>query len=430
MFFIYKTPSLHSGFRQFASHSLVFPIIALFDVCFKQFKQDILSFVEDGILRSVAAQIQRNNNAHNDITKRRLKACKAWTASLYPFSLDKETVVNLILALNRTDDVRGFLPITDDLPPLTLKGFAQTTILVARTQTTQVSFPFLSKSPSVSLLRVAFSIASSHLASLSETARLAMISQAISIAVNEARFNHLPAPPPRAPGARGPPATKPVYSSWISFDDVRPEIAAITHTIVHQSNNPHAITALSVKDNTAISSIGQWNIAAVSLKDIPAYINKSVNPADIDIAHASLDTYNNANSDGYYVFQHYLWLMGILNIKSPVHRLVIWMARIFAALGPNLAPDPTHHIPECSSIDQAIAATQATPLLEPPNRKGLKQIRPIVVLFVGMAIGLIDPRSPISKHILEHSARESLGTPWTSKHGMSHSSSYPLLDSF
>lgn len=418
MFHVYKTPSLHAGYRNYNSHPLIYPLLAIFNACFTQFKQDLITLVEDGVLASVSQAVARNNNAQTPQTKARLKACKNWVDSQFPFSMDQETVANLIVAISSRPNMKGSLPYTDDYSPLTLKGLAHTVINIAQSKSASVSFPFISKSPTIPLLRVAYFIANTHLASLTDQPRTTMIVNAISIVINELKLHNFPAPSPRNPGARGPPSIKPVYDSWISLDNVRAEIATIAHTLVHQSNNPHAITALTVRDHDKVSETGEWTIASISLNDMPTYINKTVTPTDINFAGASLKQYSNPLEKGHYVYQHYLWLMSIIDLKNPIHRLVVWAARIFAALGPNLAPDPTFHAPVCRSQDDYINATKLTPLYEPSNRKGLKASGPIVILFTGMALGLIYKDSPISKHISEVSARESLGEWWTNKHGM------------
>lgn len=417
MFHVYKTPSVNAGYRNFSNHALIYPLLAVFNACFQQLKQDLLNFVEDGVLASVAQTVARNHDTHTAHTKARIKACKKWIESDHPFSMDQDTLANLIVAVSATSNNKGSLPYTDDHPPLTLKGLAHTTMLIAKSSSTSVSFPFISRSPTIPLLRVAYFIAVTHLSSLTEAPRVGMIANAISIVVNELKLHNFPAPRPRNPGARGPPNMKSVYNSWIALDNFRAESAAIAHTLVHQSNNPQSITALTVRDSDIVSDTGEWLIAGISLNDMPKYINKTVTPSDFILSFASIDTYNNKESKGYYVYQHYVWLFSIINLKNPVHRLILWTARIFASMGPLLAPDSKFPQPLCASQDDFINATKATPLLEPPGRKGVKAVAPIVILFTGMALGLLYPNSPISKHLTSGSSKESLGEPWTSKHG-------------
>ena len=149
MFHVYKTPSLHAGYRNYNSHPLIYPLLAIFNACFTQFKQDLITLVEDGVLASVSQAVARNNNAQTPQTKARLKACKNWVDSQFPFSMDQETVANLIVAISSRPNMKGSLPYTDDYSPLTLKGLAHTVINIAQSKSASVSFPFISKSPTI-----------------------------------------------------------------------------------------------------------------------------------------------------------------------------------------------------------------------------------------------------------------------------------------
>lgn len=417
MFNIYKGqvgPGAYPQYYSVRKNKLLYPILLILDTCFRQYVQDIVTFIEDHIKESVSQSVRRHNGAQTQVSKQRLTALKQWVKTPNPLSADEHTYAYLLTALHRANG--GVLPISEQRGSISMTEFAESTVLMARSNHgSPVTAPFIPKSASVYLLRIAMSIADYQLSNLDPSSRDSIIRQLITVVVNAANIDHLPTYADTPPGARN--RKKLVYNLWRRFEESAVQAAAITRKLVEESKDPHAIAMLNAATSASESPDGPWNISSIRLHGLPNVINKRVTPKDFNLKNATVGgTPYVKNSTGYYVQENYHWLMLKFDMNNPVHRIVLYAARIFASLKPKLSTDPNVKPSSPMSPEECVRFLKYMPL-KAPTRNGITDPGPIIVLFVGMALGLVYHDSPLSMRIALESNRGGLGTPWTKKHG-------------
>lgn len=421
MFNVYKNYAAYPGYSSYKANPNTFPLIAMFDTVLQQYAYEVVDFVEESVKRKIHDVVRRNNNQQTVITKARLAALKAWTELPHPFATTNDSLSHLSLAMNSTTQYDGVLPGADLYPPLTLKEFAQCSLVLARSKYTSTVFaPFFARSITANLMRVAYTLSHVQLASAEPSARDELIEEAITLIVEKLKIHNLPWSLPRAPGggrqAQG--TQKPTIACWRTLDFTITTSASIARNLILRSNDPLAITRLNIKAASVISHNGEWNIGTLALSDLRRYSHKTVNPNDFVIHHASVETdaFQNPNGEQYWVYQHYLWVFDTFKFRKPAHRLLMYCARIFAATAPYLVGKAPKVVPVLETSEEMIRHIQSYPLYI-PKRKGIKAALPLIVLWTGMAMGMLHNDSPLGKHLSDEDTRGSFGPVWTEKHG-------------
>lgn len=396
MFNIYKGQvglAAYPQYYQFRQQHLLYPLFAVFDTCLRQYVQDIVTFIEDHVKESVRQSVGRHNGAHTQVTKQRLTALKHWVHSQHPLSTDEHTYARLLTALHRVNG--GSLPFSAQSGSISIAEFAEFTMTMARAKPgSTINAPFVPKSPSVALLRIAMSISENQLSQHSAVDRDAIITKVITVVVNAANIDHLPTCSDSNPGTRS--SKKLVYNLWRRFEETSNQSAAITRKLVEQSKDPHAIAMLNATTSEENSPDGRWVISTIKLHRLPNAIHKRVTPKDFNIENASVGGTRYAEgSSGSYVKNNYEWLMTKFDMTNPAHRIVLYAGLIFASLKPKLSIDTSTKPPSPLSMssEACVLFLKSMPLRTPP-RNGITEPGPIIVMFVGMALGLVYPDSP------------------------------------
>lgn len=422
MLHIYRHSASCPGYQPYRANKPFFPVIAMFHACFTHYVRETTDFIEESVKQRTMSIVQANNGRQTSFTKNCLKYLKDWVSLPRPFANTPESLGPLLLALRTNGNVPDRLPGSENFPPLTLKEFANATLQVARSsRTASLHAPFLSKSLTVGLLRVALMLAEVQLGDLEAALREKLMCQAISIVVEHHKIHNVPWAPAPVPGDRRSRSRtyRPSIASWRVLDTTITDQASITRNLIMQSSDPLAITRLNIDAANSISAAGEWRIAAVPLADLRRYSNKTVNPVDFVLKHASVESrsFLDPNSPKHYIYRHYMWVTQNLNVKKPPHRLILYCARIFAATAPYLAIEPNFVAPpNTATNEEFVRVFQSIPLITPP-RKGVTQALPLIVLFTGMALGLLHSDSPLSQRLGDPNGRGSLGAEWTEKHG-------------
>lgn len=427
MFSVFKNRLGSAAYSAYQNDGTVLPVILLFDTCFQQYIRDTVALVASGVTASVSRELERNNMQHTEVSKRRLKYLKMWMKMSHPFEASEDAMGALMLAVHPNRGHPTSLPYADYEPELTLKALSHSTITTARTSRPgSVTAPFIAKSQTVNLLHIALVLAEAHWEAVNKVSREALLSQAISIVLTTLKIHNVIWSPPPPVGndalRRRRVSNKPLYCHWRLLNTVHDHASAATRNFITASNDPLAITRLNIQASNVVTQGGPWSIATLPLTDFHRYTHKTVNPQDVLLKYASVESadFLNPTSDKHYVYRQLAWAMQILNFKKPPHRLIVYCARIMAATAPYLAPDQTYQHPHHASTNEEIVrAIQSIPLLSPP-RSGVTRPQPLIVLFIGYALGLLYPESPLSQHITANpnpKSKGSLGMPWTKKLG-------------
>jgi hypothetical protein len=169
-------------------------------------------------------------------------------------------------------------------------------------------------------------------------------------------------------------------------------------------------TTLAASNPTA-----PWTIPT-HLSEMGSLWNKTVRPDDWDLEQASL-SHARAKSAHEYVWKTYEYVEKVYDGTLWQHHMALVWAILFSRVTPNLFHTKPTNLDRISDSKEISRRIRSLPWIggTSKNHKGVTARTPYITMLSTAIIALRDPNSPLS--IRAAGKSNSLGVPWTDKHG-------------
>ncbi|KAI0683852.1 hypothetical protein BC835DRAFT_1310846 [Cytidiella melzeri] len=186
---------------------------------------------------------------------------------------------------------------------------------------------------------------------------------------------------------------------------------------------------LPIADNSAVgrarnaitlarqtSTTAPWSAIGIKMTNFKEIIGKRSRPSDLAYAASVFPESTKNKDNNAWVKQQYDWTITNLDMSKPSHRVILYAARICIATLPDIFIDADHTFPKKTSWheDDALEAMRNTPVLNKDDRKGHKNPDFVFTPIIAMAIGLLEPASPLGT---TYAVSGNLSDSWSKKHG-------------
>lgn len=398
------------------------------------FVKETRSLVEKQLEDRLKASVPRNRDDRDPNTRindtERRTAFIDWSHSKFPFSTDKGSLDNLILALNGRANVRAALPSASEVS-ISYTTLAKSILVYARPGTTlpHPKAPFQSGSRFLVVLRIAYKYIQSSIEELSSRSPTGAEATFVAFAVTVLRAHNihfLPWHPPRIPRTPdtphppGAPSTKPSIDHWIT----------ITHSEAGFLDNNDCLAHTNDLELIAVSQLlrdqrndGPWSIASVKAFNIGSLASKTVTPTEF--IYSQQNCGGKRVHDSSSIGKHYTWCQQNARMSDKAHRFIIIAAILVTHLCPDIFIDTRANGPWPNPINTShvTRTLQQAPFLRKPDR-GTTQAGPMFSAFATQVLGMTEKSSPLGKLYFQ---KNTLPQEWSKKHSASPSPFIPSL---
>jgi hypothetical protein len=413
LFTIYNIAANPRQYRKFQDHTdntQEHAVLAIFYACFEQFITDTVTFVQEKV------QLELQDHCQGDITTQaicntRQKHLNEWSDCAMPLSVNGDALQHLIVSVRSDNKVNYGLPYRD-LPEYTMKEFAKNAIAVATAnpKNHKAPAPFLSGTHFIFLIRVAYTIAQSLLPDHSAADLRRKIILLMTIVINELQIHVVPWAPPSPSHRSGPKVIAPSAFWWrqvsaITAAERQQQVKAI------QDNTTAGMAADAARRTREASGFAVWSMASTDLNLLSVIIRQRSKPVDFVYDNTILDRTKFTGKHAWIVEQYDRAIV-YFNMNNPAHRMLLYAALIVAHLLPNIFLS-TDYKPQQGNLTpaQIIDQIQYAPF-GTRTRGGLTEQKPAIIAFMILALGLLEPDSP-----LRQNTRTGFGEKWTAKFG-------------
>jgi hypothetical protein len=416
-----------TAYQRFSHLPDHYRVLLMFHIVMRMLVSELQAFVVTGLRKAIQ---EAENSEDGDIAAQvayRRRHLKAWSSLVYPFEHVNTTIQNLAAAIKADGNIgNNDLPFVErhSIPGESLAGDI---IHVAASKSNKnLKAPFVKTFRSLILLRKAYCYAHNIFKEAISTSKckLSPVSQCkvlMRITLSQNRIHLLPWTRDTQPGCPGTATLRPCVDSWILVvgNDYMPGTELFTPDDPAQDAN---IAAAHIVAGTNRSP---WNVMDCTLNNLRHICTHTVVPSEISLTNASVETYTSAKTHhtGAHIPPHYNWTVTTFSPSNKAHRMILYAARIAAGVLPNIfVPRAVGNYKDPRKT--ALENMQDLPLIT-ENRGGSNSPGPFIVLFVGAALGLIMPESPLLQSMSKN--KMAFGKAWTHKHGKLNNLSFVSL---
>ncbi|KAI0683652.1 hypothetical protein BC835DRAFT_1310967 [Cytidiella melzeri] len=410
---------LHTNAADYPNHTnnqFFQSILSIFDTCVSQFVEDTVSFVHNRLKPELKRQRRSQRRPIQQLAELRNKHLKIWVVCPNPLSLaDVEAGSHLTVAVRADGLTDKGLPLVI-LDRYSYTAMAQDFLKFAKTTNNRgMAPPFTSGHQSLKLLRVAYAVVKGSLSNQNQAVRDRTVIEAIKTVLIKQHVHFIPWSPD-ANGVEQP-------SRTISPSAWRLVEADLTVT------TPVPTRPLPIADNSAVgrarnaitlarrtSTTAPWSAIGIKMTNFKEIIGKRSRPSDLAYAASVFPESTKNKDNNAWVKQQYDWTIANLDMSRPSHRVILYAARICIATLPDIFIDADHTFPKKTSWheDDALEAMRNAPVLNKDDRKGHKNPDFVFTPIIAMAIGLLEPASPLGT---TYAVSGNLSDSWSKKHG-------------
>ncbi|KAI0693167.1 hypothetical protein BC835DRAFT_1416090 [Cytidiella melzeri] len=403
-------------YPNYTNNQLFRSILSIFDACVSQFIEDTVSFVHDRLKPELKRQRRSQRRPIQQLAELRNKHLKIWVASPNPLSLaDVEAGSHLTVAVRADGLTDKGLPLVI-LDRYSYTAMAQDFLKFAKTTNNRgMAPPFTSGHQSLKLLRVAYAVVKGSLSNHNQAVRDKMVIEAIKTVLIKQHVHFIPWSPD-ANGVEQPSRTI-SPSAWRLVEaDLTVTTPAATRPLLIADNSPvgRARNAITLARRT--STTAPWSAIGIKMSNFKEIIGKRSRPSDLAYAASVFPESTKNKDNNAWVKQQYDWTIANLDMSKPSHRVILYAARICIATLPDIFIDADHTFPKKTSWheDDALQAMRNAPILNKDDRKGHKNPDFVFTPIIAMAIGLLEPASPLGT---TYAVSGNLSSSWSKKHG-------------
>jgi len=388
----------------------------LLDRAFHVYEDDVRTLVDHGVRASQALLDNQDvSTAAHLFHRERLEALSKWLALKNPLGYHESAHTHLVRAVvDQPQSLVNGLPAASCSPKSVL-WFVTNIIKAVEPQTAVTLPPFIPNGIALPLMRETIREVRTTLSGNSTRDVASVLEHLLVRTVNQREIMNVPWSRNAPPGPGRPPYTV-VHDTWLNLGaQCNMPSTSLTPGLVGSSSRHDVNAAQSSIQAMSTDSRASWSFQDLALQDLHQVLNRSSLPTEWKMSNMSF----NNDPDSKYVKDTYLWVRQNYNVQKPIHQTAILLAIIFSVV----LPDVLHGaaVPESltnnSSIAEITAAVKNSEWKSPPKgRKGFVDRIPFVMMISTFIIAIYEPTSPLRQYMTEHSG--SLGSGWTSKHGI------------
>ncbi|KAI0682677.1 hypothetical protein BC835DRAFT_1424143 [Cytidiella melzeri] len=403
-------------YPNYTNNHLFRSILSIFDACVSQFIEDTVSFVHDRLKPELKRQRRSQRRPIQQLAELRNKHLKIWVACPNPLSLaDVEAGTHLTVAVRADGLTDKGLPLVI-LDRYSYTAMAQDFLKFAKTTNNRgMSPPFTSGHQSLKLLRVAYAVVKGSLSNHNQAVRDKMVIEAIKTVLIKQHVHFIPWSPD-ANGVEQPSRTI-SPSAWRLIEaDLTVTTPAATRPLLIADNSAVGCARNAITLARRTSTTAPWSAIGIKMTNFKEIIGKRSRPSDLAYAASVFPESTKNKDNNAWVKKQYDWTIANLDMSKPSHRVILYAARICIATLPDIFIDADHTFPKKTSWheDDALQAMRNAPVLNKDDRKGHKNPDFVFTPIIAMAIGLLEPASPLGT---TYAVSGNLSSSWSKKHG-------------
>ena len=367
--------------------------------------RDVVNLVTSGVQEELRGHLDDLDIALRSHSRDRDMALKLWRRQEHPLAYDNDAYQQLVDAVSSDrDNLRYGLP-ASTIGQKSVTWFAHETLDSATKSGTRIHPPFWKGGRALSVFRVV----------INESAKLFqtdlkpgsdfhhLMKAMICRALTTNKIYNIPwSPNPTRMAGR--PSTTVVHSVWVNLG----KSASLSLT----TNTNARISALDGVTQQAISNDtrAEWSCGGISLRNLAEILPKTCLPREWDVGSMTWSQASNAS----YVKETYIWVKEHYDGTKHLHKLALVYAIIFSKCIPRVCNEVKPHdiLPSADSTPIVRQCAWASP--KDPNRKGMKDPIPFIIMMTTFIIALYEETSPLRTYMNSH--KGSMGDPWTKKH--------------
>jgi len=382
------------------------------DIAIRRFIVDTKVMVRDGILRENQAASDGDASPLQQAAERRIKNMELWLKSEEPLSYAEDAFLPLLRCLNQPQTALA-LPLGNNQSMSILELAALMFHMAKQDNPTQRQAPVSNKGSFLTILQVAVRLILERATPTDTMSSDKFAIRILGAILDFHKIHHVPWSTPSLPGSTGRPNRKAVHNFWRSTGKtIESGQTAIMQVLLSDERDEIKVRDIA-KQAEASDATADWQAVSLSVSEFTKHLHKQCLPEDCSTSLATISDQND------YVGRTYTWVTTHYNSKKPVHKLALIVAFLFTKVVPF-----TGHAAASSELKRLgrngtaiTAAVRAEPWTDSTaTRKGSKDPTPFLVMVFVYIIALIEPESPLRKYMKEN-GKESLGEPWTKKHG-------------
>jgi hypothetical protein len=366
--------------------------------------------VREGVMQETQTGIDSEDIRARDEAHRHRNNMERWFKSQEPLSYAEDAYIPLLRCLNRPNTPLA-LPLGNVQSMSTFELAAMLFDMAKPDRPSQLQAPVCTKGSFLNVLKVAVKLIMHRASEQVDLPKYVV--KIIASVLDLHKIHHVVWSAPLTPGENGRPTRKAVYNYWRSTGKAMEHgQAAIMQVLETDEREELEVRNITTQANlTDVTS--DWKVTGVKITDFAKYLHKQRLPEECDASFASLTATND------YVGQTYTWVTSHYTSTKPVHKLALVVAYLFTKVLPHAAHGPAPAGLKTLSRNSAAvtAAVRAEPwIVNTSTRKGCKDPTPFLVMVFVYIVALMEPDSPLRRYMRE-SSNDSLGEPWTKKHG-------------
>jgi hypothetical protein len=385
-------------------------LLAIAYITIRFFVESLVEYIATNVMEIIERDTADDGAVDAQLVyQARCTAIKKWRELPQPLRADQVQTQSLIRALLHHPPASGWALKTVSATTCTYLSLASAFFDVVMDK--KARWPLQSGSPIVTILLHAGSEMRILCRDLEPKVMATRIRTAFTLALIEHAVERLPAP---LAGSRN---GKIDCTVWQPIAVLSQHPGALVAEMEHTPGMTIApAQAQELRQNSS------WNTSEFPLRNLADYMYQTRMPVNWDLRYASL-----GSSAGGYVAETYDYIHNRIDIKDPVHHLIIFISIVVSKMCHRLRHDKARPFEFTKNVERQethIRATRyvrASPWLASGSsgggKKGHTDGNPFLIMFSVYALALLDPGSPLRRHMEKDN--NGLGTAWTNKHGSS-----------